>query len=49
MKIHKSPKPPSLIYLTLGVKEGKHDRRYNPKNSYNLIFYNKYISAFIEN
>ena len=31
MKTRKSPKPPSLIYLTLGVKIGKRDRHYNKK------------------
>ena len=31
MKTRKSPKPPSLIYLTLGVKIEKNDRHNNPK------------------
>ena len=34
MKIRKDTKPPSLIYLTLGVKKGKHDRHYKSKISF---------------
>ena len=48
MKIRKIPKPPSLIYLTLGLKRGKHYRHYNPKNIiFTIKYYNKDSSALI--